>query len=497
MIELNHINFKYTGSLGQNNLSEINLSIKQGEVVLFCGESGCGKTTLTRLINGLIPHYFEGELSGEIRIDGQSIKESPLYQTAQRVGSVFQNPRTQFFTIDTTSELAFSCENQGLPKDEIINRINETVTNFNLQSLMARSLFKLSGGEKQKIACASVAVHQPDIYVLDEPSSNLDMNAINDLRHILAFWKKQGHTIIISEHRLHYLQEIVDRIFYMKDGRIIHEYTPAKLSALSAHGFFTLGLRALSLDNIRQNKAILISETTAKLQLKDFRFSYKRSKEVLQISEATLPANNIIAIIGGNGAGKSTFAKCLSGLVKKCGMIDNNGYSLDYKKRLKNCYIVMQDVNHQLFTESVLDEVLLSMKKPDMEQADIILESLDLSTFRKTHPMALSGGQKQRVAIASAIASNRAIIIFDEPTSGLDLRHMHEVANNLKKLKELGKTIFVITHDPEFISVCCTHILHLKKGRIFDNYSLDELGTQKMLAHFQNSEKRNTHVKDI
>lgn len=171
MIQLKNINFCYAGGENAGRLEQINLEIPDGQVVLLCGRSGCGKTTLTRLVNGLIPNYYEGELTGEVLLDGKNISRLPLYETAKYVGSVFQNPRTQFFTVDSTSELAFGCENQGLPESEITHRVKSTAVQFDMEDLLGKNIFRLSGGEKQKIACASISVSDPPIIVLDEPSS--------------------------------------------------------------------------------------------------------------------------------------------------------------------------------------------------------------------------------------------------------------------------------------------------------------------------------------
>ena len=201
MIEFKDVSFQYEQGSSKGKIENINLTIHDGEVVLICGESGCGKTTFTRLINGLIPHYYEGTLTGQTLVEGIDVKNVSLYALSGVVGSVFQNPRTQFFTVDTTSEIAFGCENLAINEEEINLRIEKTVSALKIENLLNRSLFALSGGEKQKIACASVSAMEPDIFVLDEPSSNLDMKSIRELKNVLREWKRQGKTIVIAEHR--------------------------------------------------------------------------------------------------------------------------------------------------------------------------------------------------------------------------------------------------------------------------------------------------------
>lgn len=485
MIKLKNVNFSYAQGQKKNGLSDINLIIKKGEVVLLCGESGCGKTTLTRLINGLIPNYYDGEITGEVYINDNNVSALPLYETGKTVGSVFQNPRSQFFNVDTTSELAFGCENKGLPVQEIEKRMNDTISDFKINNLMHRSIFQLSGGEKQKIACASVSACQPDIFVLDEPSSNLDITAIDDLRKGIEVWKSQGKTIVIAEHRLHFLSELADRIIYMKNGKIEKEFTPEQMKNLSEKELINMGLRPICLQN-HYNKKQIRCDFRDKIELSNFSFSFKKHCPILDIPSLSVCNGSAVAIIGHNGAGKTTFARCLCGLEKKCkGILNSNQKCYKSKDRLKNCYMVMQDVNHQLFTESVLDEVLLSMKDQNNDKAEEILRKLDLIHMKDLHPMSLSGGQKQRVAIAGAVASERNIIFFDEPTSGLDYRHMQEVASCLKSLQELGKTLFIISHDLDLILNSCTSVIHLEKGKVIDNYHLDEVGQNKLIRFFK------------
>ena len=483
MIKIDHISFSY-GEENENTggVRDIDLNIEDGQFVVLCGESGCGKTTITRLINGLIPHYYEGQMAGEVWVNGEKVSEQPLYDTAAVVGSVFQNPRTQFFNVDTTSEITFGCENLGQPEKDIRERFAKTVRDFRLEKLMDRNIFHLSGGEKQKIACAGVSIMEPDVLVMDEPSSNLDAASILDLRKILAFWKSQGKTIIVSEHRLYYLRGLADRFIYLAEGQVSRDYSAAEFEQLTEQQRSNMGLRTFALERLLP--PVLPQQEKTALALHNFRFAYKNEPETLHIMDCEIPTNRIVGIIGNNGAGKSTFSRCFCGLEKRCGEIVWNGRKYRPKDRLSTCYMVMQEVNHQLFTESVLDEVLISMEEENQERAEEILNRLDLLAFKDRHPMSLSGGQKQRVAIASAIASKRSILFFDEPTSGLDYRHMKEVANVLRQVRDAGNTVYVITHDLELILDCCTDIIHLEDGSIIDQYGMDEDGLRKIREYF-------------
>ena len=483
MIKIDHISFSY-GEENENTggVRDIDLNIEDGQFVVLCGESGCGKTTITRLINGLIPHYYEGQMAGEVWVNGEKVSEQPLYDTAAVVGSVFQNPRSQLFNVDTTSEITFGCENLGQPEKDIRERFAKTVRDFRLEKLMDRNIFHLSGGEKQKIACAGVSIMEPDVLVMDEPSSNLDAASILDLRKILAFWKSQGKTIIVSEHRLYYLRGLADRFIYLAEGQVSRDYSAAEFEQLTEQQRSNMGLRTFALERLLP--PVLPQQEKTALALHNFRFAYKNEPETLHIMDCEIPTNRIVGIIGNNGAGKSTFSRCFCGLEKRCGEIVWNGRKYRPKDRLSTCYMVMQEVNHQLFTESVLDEVLISMEEENQERAEEILNRLDLLAFKDRHPMSLSGGQKQRVAIASAIASKRSILFFDEPTSGLDYKHMKEVANVLRQVRDTGITVYVITHDLELILDCCTDIVHFENGSIIDQFQMDEAGLEKIRNYF-------------
>lgn len=468
MIEFRQVTFTYQSNERESGVYDLNLTIPDGQVVLLCGESGCGKTTFTRLINGLAPEYYGGQLSGEVLVNGKNTAKTPLYELSKVVGSVFQNPRSQFFTVDTTGEIAFGCENIGLPQEEIYKRIGQVAGELKIQKLLDRSLFALSGGEKQKIACASVSAMEPDIFVLDEPSSNLDVSTIADLRNVVAKWKAMGKTIVVAEHRLYYLIDLADRVIYMKEGRIAKDMPVTDFTNLTETQLKKMGLRSLH-PTFAGDKP-QVPENNEAIELTGFLFSYG-NLETVNIPQLSVPRGSIVGVLGDNGAGKTTFARCLCGLEKSAeGTLRIGNARFNAKQRVQICYMVMQDVNHQLFTESVEDEILLSLpgenKDADKQQADIILENLNLLPFSELHPMSLSGGQKQRVAIGSAIASDKEVLVFDEPTSGLDYHHMIEVATNLIGLSRMGKTLFIITHDPELIAQCCNYFMFIEQGRI-------------------------------
>ena len=469
IIQISNVSFQYENS-EKGALHDVSLTVEPGECILLCGESGCGKTTITRLFNGLIPHFYEGTLNGMVEVCGLKIQEEELYTIAEKVGSVFQNPRSQFFCLDTTSEVAFGCENMGLSEDEIKQRIAKVTRELKMENLMGRNIFKLSGGEKQRVACASVSAMQPEIFVLDEPTSNMDLDAIEELKQTLLFWKKQGKTIVIAEHRLYWLKYICDRVIYMEEGHIVSDLPMKTFVTFSEDRIKAMGLRGLSLSQPEFPEKPEKSGKT--ITFKNYHFNYEK-EEVLHMSDVTVPAESIIAVTGHNGAGKSTFLRCLCGLEKKFkGHTVLDDANLSGRQMLKNCYMVMQDVNHQLFCETVEEEIQLGMAEEKADKVSDLLRELDLAGFRERHPMSLSGGQKQRVAIASAVLAEKSVLIFDEPTSGLDYKHMRQTAGLFQRLKERKKTMFIITHDPELIVMCCTHVLHIEHGEVQEFYPL-------------------------
>ena len=222
---MSEASFSYAGGHSGAGVEGISLSLGKGEVALLCGPSGCGKTTVTRLANGLAPHFYEGAETGTVRVCGLNVAHAELWETARFVGSVFQNPKTQFYNVDVRGEVAFGCENLGFEPADIERRVDASAKEFNLTPLIDESLFSLSGGKKQRVACASAVAASPALVVLDEPSSNLDFKAIAKLRMAISRWKATGTAVLVAEHRIHYLEGIADYVLYLDNGRLARRWT--------------------------------------------------------------------------------------------------------------------------------------------------------------------------------------------------------------------------------------------------------------------------------
>lgn len=458
MIEIRELSFKYKGG-SDYSLKDINLKIKKGECILLCGRSGCGKSTLLKLMNGIIPEFYDGDISGSVMVNGMNTFTTPIYKLSNNVGSVFQNPKTQFYTTNTTDEIAFGLENYGIEREVINKRIGEVEKELHLENLMNKNIFNLSGGEKQKIAIASIYALNPEIFILDEPSSSLDIKSMKELSLTIKKLKSLGKTIIIAEHRLWYLKDIVDRAIYLEDGKIIREYSMDEIENLSEDERMRTGLRHSDYKAIERFDDFETSNKGTLLELKNLIFK-RNTKIILSIEDLKFFYGNIIGIVGENGIGKSTLAKIICGLNKENkGKILKDDENLNIKSRLNESLLIMQEVNCQLFTDSVKDEIVLTSNIKDDNALDAWLKDMELKNISDRNPHTLSGGQKQRVIILSALLSDKKILFFDEPTSGLDYRNMKIVAKNIKKVKEEDKLILIISHDVEFLESVCDKVI--------------------------------------
>ena len=489
VIDFDNVSFSY-GTQTEGSLRNINFKVKEGEFILLTGQSGSGKTTVTRLINGLIPHFFEGVLTGTVKVLGSDIKTITPGEMGKNIASIFQNPRSQFFTTNSTKEVAFALENYGIDRDEMIDRVNCAFHDLDAENLMDRDMFSLSSGEKQKIAIIAAKTLNPKIYVFDEPSANLDIHSIIKLKKIMEWLKKQGHTVIVSEHRLFYLKNLVDKCLIMKDGKIDRELKKNDIDNLNDSDIRAYKLRTFKLSNIKYELKdnLIVNRQNADFKVENLSFFYDVNHSVL--SNCNLEGNfgETVAIVGHNGNGKTILGKIMSGLLKaRSGQFFIEGKFTKQKNLYKSVYFVMQDADYQLYSDSVVSELMLSSMnsiKQNDEKIENAITLLNISSFRNRHPQSLSGGQKQRVTIAAAIASNKKILIFDEPTSGLDYENMKVVSEAINTLRKKGILIFVISHDLEFLSRVATKAVFIENNTVSKRINLKKSDDFETIKRF-------------
>lgn len=463
-IRLRDVHFSYSDHL-ESALEGIDLAVGKGECVLVCGASGSGKSTLTRLFNGLSPQYVEGDLEGQVRVFGLDPERNSIEDFVPVVGSVFQNPKTQHFTTTGRNELAFPLENSGVAPEKIEETIEEISRYFQIEPLLDENIFHLSVGQKQQLAFATATVLNPALLVLDEVTSNLDQPSVGRLSQMVGRLKNQGVTILLSEHRLAWLKDLIDRVILLEDGRIRREWTGEEFRTLSNADLHAFNLRAVDLDPYRQKLAGKEDRRTADtseapLTTDRLAVGYDKDNPLLSDLDLSFAAGQVTGILGDNGRGKTTLVETLMGLLEPLeGSIYWRGEKVKVKQLLRQSFLVMQDTNYQLFSDSVESEVTLGRDAD--EKMDEILDKLGLLDLKDRHPMSLSGGQKQRVAIASALLSDKEVLVFDEPTSGLDHHNMKVFGNLLCELKKLDKVILVITHDLELAADWCDALIQL------------------------------------
>lgn len=462
LISLDHVTYRYPFT-GRDAVTDISIDVKPGEAVLVTGVSGCGKTTLIRLINGLAPGYYGGKVTGSIHVAGIPNASRTLPEIAADCGTLFQDPENQFFALNVEDELAFAEEWRGTPREGIRRKIEDAVKRFGIGRVLSSSIHELSEGEKQKVGLSSITMTDPKALIFDEPTANLDPESTEALASEIIRLKKEGKAILVVDHRLYWLAGAVDRVIVMEDGRMAEE---GDFSILTPELCRRYGLRSAAVPDVRETlprneeasgRPVLAADAVT--------FAYKGKAPVFD--DATFGIHpGITAVIGHNGAGKTTLARLLTGLAKpvKGGFL-LGGKQADAKTLLASVSIVLQNADHQLHMKTVLGEVMSSLaaagRPAEREDALPLLSLFHLESLAERHPQSLSGGQKQRLVIALAFAKDPDVIILDEPTSGLDGVNMRRIARALESMAKEGKAVLVITHDLELLKLCCERRLTL------------------------------------
>ena len=465
MLEFRNVSFTYKNS-EEKVLNNVSFKINEGECVLLTGVSGSGKSTIVHLMNGLIPALYEGELTGKIYYNNTSLESIKTYDIAKDIGYVSQDPRGHFFTTNTTSELVFAMENFGISLDEMKKRYNAVVELLELEEIVDKNILYISSGERQKIAIGCSLTLIPRVIILDEPSSNLDFRMTKKLTILIEKLKNKGYTIIIAEHRIHYIQKLIDKVLIVNKG-MIKEITIDDLKNTTDFPLRTLDVFNLQLENISSKNNDLL------LQIDNVSYG-----DILMQISTPINKGDVIGLIGRNGAGKTTLLRMLTNI-----MNPTKGKILGNVKP----FLVMQDMDYQFFTESVLSEIRFGNEGVEDDKINNLLEELGLNKFKDKIPFELSGGQKQRLLISIAAISNVNLLMFDEPTSGLDYTNMEKVSSVLKNLSK-ETALIIATHDIEFLYKTCNRIIYLDNKTIKKDFYLDNESKSEVQNIFINME---------
>lgn len=457
-------------------LKNVQGEIGSGKCIVLCGGSGCGKSTLLRCINHLIPQFYEGELKGFCRIQGRDTGELSVGETGRLAASVFQDPRSQFFTINSTTEVAFGMENHGVSQEKMVEKVEAAFGLFSLEKLKDRNVYELSSGERQLISILSAWAVDTDVLLLDEPTANLDFAAIRQLRELLLKLKGQGKTLILSEHRLYYLSGIADEYWLMEGGRLKGRYPEEEIKAIQKEG--AVPLRTFALEDIAfsaEPPAETQVSVPFSLSAEGLHFGYwRKGDELLHGVSFTVCYGETTGIIGQNGSGKTTMGKIMAGLLcPSAGDIFMDGKKMKSRELQKNALFVMQESEFQFYTNSVMNELRYGHKDTPGFQEDVerLLKKVGMWECRDRHPFALSGGQMQKLSLMIAYFSSKRIVILDEPTAGLDAGSLKSCAELIREMRKT-KFVFVITHDIELIAQACTRCICIADGKTDREISL-------------------------
>jgi energy-coupling factor transport system ATP-binding protein len=493
-------------------IDRIDLEINQGELVMLAGPSGCGKSTLLRLFSGLAPSFYGGKVAGEIFFKDVGIIRKGK-SLAPEVGILFQDPEKQIVMTDVEREIVFGMENLGFMSEVIKMRLAEIVDFMGIKDLIGRKTYELSAGQKQKIALASVLAMNPEVLLMDEPTSQMDpISAEELLNTVRKVAEDTGKTIIMAEQKLERCLHLADRVIAMNEGKVVFNGTPKDYCIWAFHEKFeflpliprlfagmnidtipitvkegrrAIGNRLLAIGkdnkerqyevvstNIHRAKGkIDMKKLQPEIEIKNLWFSYDGDNEILKDINIDIFKGEFVSILGQNGAGKTTFIKNINGLLKPSrGEIKIQGEKIKNKaisEVAKKVGYLGQNPDNYLLNDSVEQEILYTLNNFSMkwdESTNLLLRDMGLEAFRSVNPRDLSTGQRQRTALASVISVSPDILILDEPTRGMDYQNKRALADILKKARKQGMTIILVTHDIEFAAQVSDRVIIMFNG---------------------------------
>jgi energy-coupling factor transport system ATP-binding protein len=506
MIQFNHLTYRYPGA-APAVLENLSLEVGEGEFLLVMGPSGAGKSTLLRCLNGLVPHFYGGTISGEVRVDGRDPVALGPRGMADMVGFVLQDPEAQFVVDRVEDELAFALENQGYPPLVMRKRVEEALDQINIAHLRHRSVSTLSGGERQRVAIAAVMTLQPRVLVLDEPTSQLDPQAAEEVLDTLVRLNQDlGLTIILSEHRLERVVQYVDRILYLHGSgeqplldeprQVLSQVdlTPPLISLAKALGWSPLPLTIKEGRRFARKTPAPTPPVEApqergpawsssepqppvSISVKGLGFSYN-GHPALQNLSLDVRQGEFVALMGRNGAGKTTLLKQLVGLLTPDqGQVQllapASGKPLDTRKApveeiIRRVGYVPQNPNALLFNDTVSQELDFTRRGHGLPPGEYgsLLSTLSLTEHASHYPRDLSVGERQRVALASILVAEPQVLLLDEPTRGLDYQQKAALVSFLQQERARGRTIIMATHDVELVASCADRVILLGDGQV-------------------------------
>jgi energy-coupling factor transport system ATP-binding protein len=522
-INFQNVTFTYEGAQ-LPAVKDVDLTVTEGEIILITGPAGSGKTTLCSCINGLVPHFHEGELQGDVFVRKYNTRTSRVGGLASIVGMVFQDPESQLVTNSVADEVAFGPENFGVPREEINQRVTQALLATRLEGYDEREPHTLSGGEQQACVIAAVYAMQPEIYVMDEPLANLDPEGkAQVLRVVVEIAKERGKTLILVEHALEEVLPLVERVIVMNKGEIVRDgpveeileagdipfvftrppvvrlgekfgLKPLPISSAEFYAQFQSRYAAeISPFEVREKEPIPEGEQVIKIE--GISFSYDKSAnhkgEVLKDISLSIAAGEMVAILGRNGSGKTTLIRHIIGLLQphkgNVVVLNKDVAQTPTYELAKNIGFCFQNPSHQIVSFNVRDEIIFGLKahgiKPEEYESRIreSLEFVNMLDYIDAEVFDLGKGQKQRIALASVLSLRPEILIVDEPTTGQDPRMAQEIFEILQRLNEAGTTVLIITHQIDYAAAYARRAIVLSEGSILYDGSIPELLMKKEL----------------